>query len=113
MAFNPFSTLKKQFADSPPPDPEELRGYYAVRLVTGFLPPIRFFGHRKFFPVDVASPEPDSGGFNEFAGRIRIGSFAVEAADSILGDGQQVLRQWDHWHPPHVRPARRLRQSMW
>ncbi len=92
MGFRPFLKLKKQFAQSPPPGTEELHGYYAVRLVTGFLPPLRFFGHRKFFPVDVADPEPESGGFNEFAGKIRIGLFTIEPADSILGDGQQVLR---------------------
>lgn len=91
MVFRPFLKLKEQFAQSPAPNPKEFSGYYAVRLVTGFLPPLRFFGHRKFFPVDVADPKPDSGGFNEFLGRIRIGSFAIESAESILGDGQQVL----------------------
>ena len=65
------SKLKKQFAAGSPPDPEELRGYYAVRLVTGFLPALRFFGHRKFFPVDAANPEPGSGGFNEFANLVK------------------------------------------
>ncbi len=83
--------LKKQFAESPAPGPEALHGYYAVRLVTGFLPDLRFFGHRKFFPADAADPEPGSGGFNEFLGRIRIGSFALKSTESILGDGQQVL----------------------
>ena len=92
MGFRPFLELKKQFAESPLPDPEEMHGYYAVRLVTGILPPVRFFGHRKFFPVDVGNPAPGSGGFNEFLGKIRIGCFMIEPADSILGDGQRVLR---------------------
>ncbi len=92
MPFASFFRLKKQFADNPSPEPEELSGYYAVRLLTGFLPPLRFFGHRKFFPVDVAAPEPGSGGFNEFLGSIRIGCFMIESADSIMGDGQRVLR---------------------
>ena len=83
--------LKKQFAESRAPSPAEIHGYYAVRLVTGFLPDLRFFGHRKFFPIDAADQEPGSGGFNEFLGRIRVGSFAVKSKASILGDGQQVL----------------------
>ena len=92
MGLRLFLKLKKQFAESPPPDPEELHGYYAVRLMTGILPPLRFFGHRKFIPADATAPEPGGGGFNEFLGKIRIGSFMIEPADSILGDGQQVLR---------------------
>ena len=92
MRFKSFSQLKQKFAENPSPDIGELHGYYAVKLVTGFLPPMRFFGHRKFFPVDVADPGPDSGGFNEFLSRIRIGCFMIEPATSILGDGQQVLR---------------------
>jgi hypothetical protein len=92
MPFASFFKLKKQFADSLAPEPEELRGYYAVRLLPGFLPPLRFFGHRKFFPADAARPEAGSGGFNEFLGKICIGSFIIEPADSALGDGQRVLR---------------------
>ena len=92
MGLKAFGSLKKKFSDSPAPDPVEFQGYYAVRLLTGFLPPLRFFGHRKFFPVDVACPAPGSGGFNEFLNRIRIGCFKIESGDSILGDGQRVLR---------------------
>lgn len=92
MLFASCRKFEKQFAESPLPEPDELRGYYAVRLLTGVLSPLRFFGHRKFFPVDVANPEPGSGGFNEFLGKVRIGSFMIEPAESILGDGQQVLR---------------------
>lgn len=83
--------LKTDFAAALTPDPGELRGYYAVKLVTGVLPDIRFFRHRKFFPDNVEEPH-GPGGFNEFLGRIRIGSFKIAVSDSILGDGQKVLR---------------------
>jgi hypothetical protein len=92
MALNPFSNLKAQFAQGLTPDPGEMRGYYTVRLVSGFFPAIRFFGHCKFFPADVEDPQPGSGGFNEFWGGIRIGRFKIEQVESILGDGQEVLR---------------------
>ncbi len=83
--------LKKIFLQGTTPDPSELRGYYNVRLVAPFLPEIRFFGHRKFFPDDAASENGGPGGFNEFLGRIRIGSFKISVRDSALGDGQRVL----------------------
>ncbi len=85
-------SLKENFRTGTTPDTEELRGYYQVRLVTRLLPPIRFFGHVKFFPMDVRNPEPCSGGWNEFAGRIRLGRFGVSSGKSALGDGQAVLR---------------------
>ncbi|MBP7736058.1 MAG: hypothetical protein KA369_08825 [Spirochaetes bacterium] len=84
-------TLKETFSRGMTPDPSELRGYYNVRLVTPVLPEIRFFGHRKFFPDDAADENGGPGGFNEFMGRIRIGSFKISVRDSALGDGQRVL----------------------
>ena len=90
--LNPLARFKKQFLEGTTPDPGEMRGYYAVRLLPGLTPPIRFFRHSKFFPADVEDPFPGSGGFNEFLGLIRIGSFMIEQTKSILGDGQQVLR---------------------
>ncbi len=92
MKYIPFYQLKQKFRDGSTPDPGELRGYYTVRLVTGVFPPLRFFGHQKFFPADVEAPQSGSGGFNEFWGGIRIGRFMIEKITSILGDGQVVLR---------------------
>lgn len=89
MRWRGYHSLKEAFAGGMTPASTELNGYYAVRLVTGILPDIRFFSHCKFFPDDVAAK---GGGFNEFLGRIRIGDFITEQAQSILGDGQQVLR---------------------
>jgi len=89
MRWRGYHSLKEAFAAGSTPTATELKGYYAVRLVTGILPDIRFFAHRKFFPDDVATK---AGGYNEFLGRIRIGDFITEEAQSILGDGQQVLR---------------------
>ena len=83
--------LKAEFSKGATPGAGELRGYYEVRLVTGFLPGIRFFGHRKFFPDDVGVEDGGRGGFNEFLGRIRIGSFKTGVRDSVLGDGQRIL----------------------
>ncbi len=83
--------LKEQFAQGETPESKELRGYYDVSLVTGLLPEIRFFGHRKFFPDDVDQENESPGGYNEFLGFIRIGSFKISVMDSILGDGQKVL----------------------
>ncbi len=83
--------LKGDFIRGVPPGIDELRGYYEVRLVTGFLPGIRFFGHRKFFPDDVSLENGGSGGYNEFLGFLRIGSFKIGVKDSVLGDGQLVL----------------------
>ncbi|MFO8049173.1 MAG: hypothetical protein R6U29_09095, partial [Desulfosudaceae bacterium] len=92
MTWKPQKPLKETFRRGETPDPAELRGYYQVRLATGWLPPVRFFGHQKFFPVEVESPEPDSGGFNEFLGRFRVGRFKIAPAASALGDGQVVLQ---------------------
>jgi len=89
MGLQDFLELKQEFINASTPETDELQGHYAVRLVTGFLPGIRFFSHRKFFPDDVALKR---GGYNEFLGRIRIGNFKIEPAKSILGDGQQVMR---------------------
>ena len=89
MRWRDYHSLKEAFAAGTTPLSKELKGYYAVRLVTGILPDIRFFAHRKFFPDDVATK---GGGYNEFLGLIRIGIFITEQAQSILGDGQQVLR---------------------
>jgi len=83
--------LKEIFCGGTTPRPEELRGYYEVRLVTPLLPEIRFFGHRKFFPDNAAVEDGGPGGYNEFFGMIRIGSFKISARDSVLGDGQKVL----------------------
>jgi hypothetical protein len=84
-------SLKEEFSRGATPRENELRGYYEVRLVTGILPDIRFFGHRKFFPDDVGVENGGPGGFNEFLGRIRVGSFKVGTRDSVLGDGQRIL----------------------
>jgi hypothetical protein len=84
-------SLKEIFYRGATPRPEELRGYYEVRLVTPLLPEIRFFGHRKFFPDNAAVEDGGPGGFNEFFGFLRIGSFKICARDSVLGDGQKVL----------------------
>ncbi len=81
--------LKKEFAKGTTPNPAELRGRFAVRLVTGLGPDIRFFGHRKFFPPDV---ERTGGGYNEFLGHVRLGDFSILSQPSALGDGQQILR---------------------
>jgi hypothetical protein len=86
-----FLRLKAVFSAAATPDPAELRGYYIVKLVTGILPDIRFFRHCKFFPDNVEEPR-GPGGFNEFFGRIRVGSFKIGVAESILGDGENVLR---------------------
>ena len=92
MGFKDFLRLKEDFAQASTPDPKELRGYFEVRLVTGILPDIRFFYHRKFFPDDVEDEGGGRGGYNEFLGMIRIGNFKIGVIDSILGDGQKVLR---------------------
>jgi hypothetical protein len=84
--------LNKQFRDAAVPDTSELRGHYEVRLVTGVLPPIRFFGHRKYFPGDADVENGVPGGYNEFFGTIRVGSFKIDRGLSTLGDGQEVLR---------------------
>ncbi len=84
-------TLKEIFYNGITPGPSELQGYYEVRLVTPFLPEIHFFGHRKYFPDDAALEGEGPGGYNEFLGRIRIGSFKISLRDSVLGDGQRVL----------------------
>jgi hypothetical protein len=84
-------SLKELFSRGATPGAAELRGYYEVRLVTGFLPDIRFFGHRKFFPDDVGEENGGPGGFNEFLGRIRVGSFKTGVRNSVLGDGQRIL----------------------
>ncbi len=84
--------LKDIFSQGQTPDPAELRGYYTVRLVTGLLPDLRFLGHRKFFPDSVDREDSARGGYNEFLGRVRIGSFKIDSGDSALGDGQRVLR---------------------
>jgi len=84
-------TLKETFSRGTTPDPSELRGFYDVRLLVPLLPAIRFFKHRKYFPDDAASENGGPGGFNEFLGRIRIGSFKTSVRDSALGDGQRVL----------------------
>ncbi|MEA2101201.1 MAG: hypothetical protein U9P80_01335 [Thermodesulfobacteriota bacterium] len=91
MGLKEFSELKDRFAAGTTPDPSDLRGYYAVKLITGILPDIRFFSHRKFFPPNVEERE-GTGGYNEFLGLIRIGNFKIGVIDSILGDGQKVLR---------------------
>ncbi len=92
MAFRPAGKLKNVFSRGSTPDPGEMRGYFEVRLVMPLLPPIRFFGHLKFFPADVENPQPGSGGFNEFLSRIRIGCFRIASGESVLGDGQRVLQ---------------------
>jgi hypothetical protein len=84
-------SLKEIFYKGATPGLSELNGYYEVRLVAPCLPEIRFFGHRKFFPDDVALVGEGPGGYNEFLGRIRIGSFKISVRDSVLGDGQRVL----------------------
>ncbi len=89
MSWLGYHSLKEAFAAGSTPAATELNGYYAVRLVTGFLPDIRFFSHRKFFPDEVATK---GGGYNEFLGLVRIGNFITEQSQSILGDGQKVLR---------------------
>ena len=89
MRWQGYDSLKAAFAAGSTPSATELKGYFAVRLVTGILPDIRFFSHCKFFPEDVAVK---GGGFNEFLGLIKIGNFITEQTLSILGDGQQVLR---------------------
>ena len=89
MSWRGYKKLKEAFAAGTTPDPAELRGYYKVKLVTGILPDFRSFLHCKFFPMGV---EKEGGGFNEFLGFIRIGSFIIERTDSIMGDGQKVLR---------------------
>ncbi len=91
MFLKKFFQMKSQFASGTTPDPGALRGYYSVKWVTGIFPPVRFFGHRKFFPEEVEAPEKGPGGFNEFLGKIRIGSFKISVQESILGDGQKVL----------------------
>ncbi len=84
-------SLKKIFFHGTTPGLSELCGYYEVRLVMPLLPEIRFFGHRKFFPDDAALEQGGPGGYNEFLGRIHIGSFKISIRDSVLGDGQSVL----------------------
>lgn len=84
-----YKSLKEAFASGTTPDPSELRGYYKVKLVTGILPDIRSFLHCKFFPMGV---ETNGGGYNQFLGFIKIGNFIIEKTDSILKDGQKVLR---------------------
>ncbi|MDD5711423.1 MAG: hypothetical protein PHY31_01545 [Smithellaceae bacterium] len=82
-------SLKKVFATGATPTPAEMRGHFAVRLVTGLLPEVRFFGHRKFFPESV---EYSGGGYNEFLGSLRVGDFRIEVGPSVLGDGENILR---------------------
>jgi hypothetical protein len=89
MKWRGYKSLREAFAYAATPELGDLKGYYAVRLVTGILPDIRFFSHGKFFPEDV---ETKGGGFNEFLGLLKIGNFSIEKGDSILGDGQRVLR---------------------
>ncbi len=81
--------LKEAFAAGETPDPNELRGRFVVRLVTGIGPDIRFFGHLKFFPDEV---EESGGGFNRFWGGMRIGNFKINVQQSILGDGEEILK---------------------
>ncbi|MFH1885912.1 MAG: hypothetical protein ABIM40_04375 [Pseudomonadota bacterium] len=88
MGLGRLLGLKKEFAGGTTPKPGELRGRFAVRLITGVTPDIRFFGHRKFFPPDV---EQTGGGYNEFLGHIRLGDFSIAPVTSALGDGQEVL----------------------
>jgi hypothetical protein len=89
MSWKGYKSLKEAFSAGTTPDPAEMRGYFKVRLVTGILPDIRFFLHNKFFPMDV---ETKGGGFNEFLGLVRIGNFIIERSESMLGDGQRVLK---------------------
>lgn len=84
-----FAELKEAFARGQTPDPGQLRGEYAVRLVTGIGPDIRFFGHKKVFPDTV---EDTGGGCNSFWGGVRLGDFKINVQDSILGDGQKILK---------------------
>ncbi len=92
MSLKDMLELKKKFASASTPDPKEMRGNYEVRLVTGILPDVRFFKHRKIMPDDVAIENNGQGGYNEFLGKIRIGSFKISVVDSLLGDGQKVLK---------------------
>jgi hypothetical protein len=92
MGIRTLKHLREAFSRGETPQPGELKGQYAVKLVTGYLPDIRFFGHRKFFPDDVAEENGGKGGYNEFLKWMRIGSFKTEVTDSILDDGQRVLK---------------------
>ena len=72
------------------PDVDDLLGEYAVHLVTPFLPPLRFFGHKKQVPPRVSE---NGGGKNALVGgMIRLGDFHVERGPSSLGDGLEVLK---------------------
>jgi len=84
-----FSKQKKAFAAGETPNPAQLRGEFAVRLITGIGPDLRFFCHKKVFPETV---EKTGGGCNKFWGGIRLGDFIIGVQESILGDGQNILK---------------------
>ena len=86
------STLEEQFASGTIPEKNELKGYFAVKWVTGVFPETRFFGHQKYFPDDVADFQNGKGGFNRFLNRITIGNFKIDTGKSALGDGETVLK---------------------
>ncbi|MBW1988078.1 MAG: hypothetical protein JRI97_00890 [Deltaproteobacteria bacterium] len=87
MGLGRMLELKRRFAEGETPDINSIKGRYAVRLVTGLLPDIRFFGHSKFFPPDVTAT---GGGYNEFLGHVRLGNFRLEQQRSILPDQEKV-----------------------
>jgi hypothetical protein len=82
------------------PDPDDLQGYYAVKLVTSWTPDIRFFGQKKYFPQNVAR---EGGGYNYLFDRIRLGNFRIEVGPSAFGDGLQVMKIiYDHPSNPGI-----------
>ena len=84
---------KNIFRNASIPKPENFHGEYAVKLITPFLPDLRFFGHKKHIPDGGAS---QGGGTNVFLDRVKLGNFRM-ATDTSDYDGLEVTKIiYDH-----------------
>ncbi len=84
-----MASLKEQFLSGKVPDNLDLMGEWAVHLVAEYLPPIRFFMHKK-----VVQRETGGGlaGHNQFLGAIKAGHFKVDRGPSSGNPELEVVR---------------------
>ena len=84
---------KRIFSNASIPKQEDFRGEYAVKLITPFLPDLRFLGHKKHIPDTGAE---QGGGTNVFLNRVKLGNFRM-ATEMSAYDGLEVTKIiYDH-----------------
>lgn len=87
-------SLQQQFIDAKIPDIQDFSGSYHVKLISHFLPPIQFFGHKKCFQDNLSKERV---GYNLFINWMRIGNYKLEIGTTTFGDDLDVLKIiYDH-----------------